>query len=202
MKLNDFLNCLWLANLSICPRISTSSRSARSITIRESKITQIEKKKKKEKERKDFPPRGVIIEDAKKKKNRSNPSPCPPPKKKERILRIHFHPILLIDDPDNLAIMVARPPGQSDVIRARKFHGHRLPSATSGTRDVSFYDPWYPCTSIMQIRMKVTKRCSWLDTHGGGEKWRRARSFPRGSKSSHLAANTCTYIHLVYWVNR
>lgn len=67
----------------------------------------------------------------------------------------------LVDDPDNLPVMVARPPGQSDVIKTRKFHGHRLPSATNRTRDVSFYDPWYPCTSIMQIRMKVTKRCSW-----------------------------------------
>lgn len=99
------------------------------------------KSKRKEKERKDFPPRGIVIEDAKKKKTGQIPLLAPPLLKKKNILRIHFHPILLVDDPDNLAIMVARPPGQSDVIRARKFHGHRLPSATSGTRDVSFYDP-------------------------------------------------------------
>lgn len=141
-----------------------------------------------------------------KEENRSNP----PSWKKKRTSSESTFIRSLVDDPDNLPVMVARPPGQSDVIKTRKFHGHRLPSATNRTRDVSFYDPWYPCTSIMQIRMKVTKRCSWricIYIYSRGEKWRQARSFPRGSKSSLWRAIECMHVvyvctYLVYRVNR
>lgn len=79
----------------------------------------------------------TIIEDAKKKKT----GQIPPPEKKKRTSSESTFIRSLVDDPDNLPVMVARPPGQSDVIKTRKFHGHRLPSATNRTRDVSFYDP-------------------------------------------------------------
>lgn len=189
MKLNDFLNCSWLANLSIhC--ISTSSQS-----------NNTRKKEKWFSSTKELPLSRM--------RKRRKPVKSPLLKKKRTSSESTFIRSL-VDDPDNLPVMVARPPGQSDVIKTRKFHGHRLPSATNRTRDVSFYDPWYPCTSIMQIRMKVTKRCSWricIYIYSRGEKWRQARSFPRGSKSSLWRAIECMYVvyvctYLVYRVNR
>lgn len=81
---------------------------------------------------------GVTIIEYAKKKRKPVKSLSPPLLKKKKKNTESTFIRSLVDDPDNLPVMVARPPGQSDVIKARKFHGHRLPSATNRTRDVSF----------------------------------------------------------------